>query len=192
MFALRDVQTRIHIFSVIILWAVLVDMSKRFAMLEVASPLRWAARMRNTLLTVSFLARFGEIDASNRPASTACRWFCFGVHQARFMTSLFSLSKSRWLTCAVLCGGAPMNANATKRCILPVPQPLAPSDNRTCRYPARSDVSFRILPLRNRVAYRFFTSRSRLRTRPLSLTSYMPSYPMTGFQRSMWGTPCSV
>lgn len=178
-------QMRTQMVLLNIFWTVGGDRLKRLAsMRQPPSPLAFAARICNTISTVSFLARFGDTEASSLPPSTAWRWFCLGVHQTRFSITLLSLLKSKWFTCAVACGGSPMNASATNRCTFNVATTFF-FDKCTCRYPALSSACARILPCLSAWLYLFFTMWSRLLTLPRLLTSYKPSYPGTDFQTSI-------
>lgn len=185
MFALRD-YTRFHIRLAATDRTVPTAMSKRSAIRCVRSPLATAVRIASTLDGDSFCARAGAKSASERPFFAACMQFCFGVHHSRFAAQLFSLLQSLWLTCAFGYGGGSRNAAATSRCTRQMRVDLL--DRLARIYPTESGYVLSVLPRLIAGPFRICTSWSRLRTQPLSLTSYIPSYPATDFQCSIVST----
>lgn len=179
------IQARAQILPLRIMPSVRVQMPKRAAVARQVPPASMVARMDRTFSTVSFFARLAEDVASIRPAATACLRFCLSVHHSKLVTALFAFAKSMWFTCASVLGGSPIKARATIRCTLAVAITFF-FDRFTCRYPALSGVCLNTLPCLRARLYRFFTQWSRLRTRPIELTSYRPSYPETGFHFSIW------
>jgi hypothetical protein len=167
---------RAHILPRMILPTVSRATPNLVPMLLSVSPLALAARMLSTFAGVSFLPRFGEMEPSSRPPSTAWRWFFCLVHHSRFTKTLLSFVKSIWFTCASGVGGGPMKAVAAKRWTLQV-STLLPFDRCTCIYPRRSGVCLSTIPRFSATLYRFLTMWSRLLTLPKELTSYNPSYP---------------
>lgn len=155
---------------------VLRDRPLRLAMLMRASPLSLSARIFAAIAAVIFFPRFGDIEPSSRPSARAWRKLSSCVHHSRFVAALLVLTKSRWLTGALVVGGGPRNASATNRWTFLV-DGLLSCERLTPRYPRLSGVCLSILPRLTALPMRIASTLSRLRTLPKELTSYEDSYP---------------
>ncbi len=183
-------MTIFHLSPRIIFPGIAMPMPNCFATLLYESPLRQATRIARTRLGVNFLARLGLIAAQYLPARAECLMFSSCVDHSRLVARLFDLSKSLWLTSGKLSGLA-MKCCATKRCTLT--RIKAPERyNCTARpsWCSRNGFSIRSRFLSG-APLECLTILARLRTRPKSDISYIPSYPSIGFQTSVMAATLS-
>lgn len=141
-----------------------------------------AVRIADAASGDSFLARLGLDVALNLPPALACSWLPLRLVHSRFVAALLALSKSEWLTSGRSLGGR--KCAATMRCTLTLTA-TPPVQRVTNRYPSLSLRGLSTFPRLTAIPpQRCPTSWSRLRIRPKSLTSYLPSVPVIGFQVS--------
>lgn len=134
---------------------------------------------------VNFMARRGFNAALNTPARRACSWLRRLVDHSRLSNLLLALFRSWWLTSGRSLGGR--KCSATNRWIFFMEECCCVV-RLHCKYPSLSLFNLRILPRWNDVNPPLrCTIRSRLRTRPRLLTSYIPSQPITGTHISCMG-----
>lgn len=146
-----------------------------------------ATNRLTTISTVSlgyFPALVGLVSRWNLPRFL--EWFEFsdGEQYSRFSDRLLFLTQSKWFTCVLPSGGAPINAAATSLWTFANffgPFPL----KGTTEYPPASDWPFIKAPLRWAGPQGPAMTLSSDLTRPKSLTSYKPSYPTTALQFSI-------
>lgn len=111
------------------------------------------------------------------PFFQACFMFSTEVIYSRLLNRLFSLSRSLWFTVNLL---SPWNASITSLCTLNVWALRFLSTKVNCGYPRISLRIFKIIPavvLPIFLKYLVTFVRGMDRTLPMSLTSYLPSYP---------------
>lgn len=127
-----------------------------------------------TIIGVSFLMQLGLSIALKRPAFIAWAWLYERVAHSRFLTILFDLLKSLWLTSVFSLSGK--KAFATNLCTVK-DFPEQSLLRETYAYPALFMHCDKTRPCIIADPYLCPTTLSKLRTLPSELTSYKPSYP---------------